>query len=688
MFTKTKKLFQEYISIGADENTSINDLKKIQLLHIFCNTWHLFSILSIIEDLIRNRLTFFICFCYMTMITLVITVQVLLSKQKTTTAGLLFISNIFIIVLIFCNYIYPGELLEYYLLLPPSIGLIYIDNKKINITILMLCLFALFLPNLLFKHYPISILNNMNPSFLFFSFFIVVSYFKNLNFRNEKILEAKTKELEELDQFKSQFFTNISHEIRTPLTIVNGYIAELEEDSSKAKEIKQSVKKQVLKITNIVDSVLDLAKMQTSNFSLQLKSTNVSELLRKQFVNFESLFSQKNIDFHLENTKMDYYSLIDPVLFEKAINNLIINALKYTDKGKVNIICTTESNQLIVKITDTGVGIADVNSESVFNRFYQVNNDINKSGGSGIGLAFCKEIIDLHQGTISLKSELNKGSEFTIKIPLEKCLSTIIDKESFAINKEEKTASLKVIKTPKIKSHFLIIDDSYDMRKYLRSILPNYNCLEASNGIEALEIISKYKVDFIITDYMMPKLNGYELVKQLDRNKNNIPIIMLTAKTDMETKLDVLKLGIDDYITKPFHKNELLARIDNCTKNFTAQKIYNENNHKEIKSSEEDKFIAKLKDYIIKNSENTSLNQEIIAYEFKISKSSFYRKIKSTTGLTPNNFIREVRLQKAYSIIQKDSNINLKELASKVGFQHTSYFSKVYENRFGIKPIA
>ncbi len=686
MLKKLKDLIHNYISIGTNENTSINDFKKIQLLHIFCNTWHLFSLLSIIEDFLRERLSLFVGLFYVIMISLVITVQVLLSFQKTTKAAILFIFNIFIAVLFFSNFIFTGELLEYYFLLPPSIGLIYINNKKINIIISIACLLALFLPNLYFKHYPITVINNMNSFFLFFSFFILVSFFKNLNFRSEKILEAKTKELEELDQFKSQFFTNISHEIRTPLTLINGYISDLEPALTirKTTGIQYDVKKQIQKITDIVDSVLDLAKMQSSNFNLHLKSTNVSETLRKQFMNFEPLFIQKKIDFNLSTSSIDYYSFIDVVFFEKAINNIIINALKYTETGNVSITCSAENNQLIIKISDTGIGLIKNDLERVFNRFYQVNNDINKSGGSGIGLAFCKEIIELHNGTISLKSKPSEGSKFTITLPLEKKTPTVVIDNNFPIEIVEKTTQTK---NTNQNYHFLIVDDNFDMRKYLCTILKGYQCTEAADGIKALEIIAQNKIDFIITDFMMPKLNGYEFVNELNKKNNTTPIVMLTAKTDLSSKLDVLKLGIDDYITKPFNKQELLTRIKNCIKNNTEKESYNTKNNITSETTSKDIFLKQLKDYIFKNSNNTSLNQDIIAEEFNMSKSSFYRKIKSNTGLGPNNFIREIKLQKARSILQNKTNISLKELSFEVGFNHSNYFSKVYENRFGVKPL-
>ncbi|MEM9339324.1 MAG: response regulator, partial [Bacteroidota bacterium] len=686
MLKKILRPLITYFTLGVDENTSINDQKKITLLHIFCNTWHLFTLLTFVEDFYNGRL---MLASYAFMLVVVCSVQVLLYRKQLFVASLLFITGLSFTAFIYSNYIYTEELLEYYFLLPPSIALIYVDDRRLNTVILIGCLLGMYLPNLYFNHYPQSVLNNMNPPFLFFSIFIVISYFKNLNIRNEKILETKTKQLQELDAFKSQFFTNISHEIRTPLTLINGYNGDLTaiSDSPEIQESQKNIKKQVGKITAIVNSVLDLAKIQSSNFGLELKLTNVSDLIRKQYMNFEPLFHQKKVAFHLSSGTTDHFALTDPVFFEKAINNLIVNALKYTDSGEVAIGCYPENGQLVIKISDTGIGIDESNHESVFTRFYQVNNDINQSGGSGVGLAFCKEIIELHQGRISLKSELNEGSEFIISLPLQATQPKISPvKESSRVLNEVSADETVTLQNDHSGFRFLIVDDNDDMRQYLMTVLSGFHCLQASNGAEALEIIDQNQIDLIITDYMMPTLNGYDLIAKLKEENNDVPVIMLTAKTDFDTKLSALRLGIDDYVTKPFEKAELLVRITNCISNRSSKKSYLEENNIAVEELKEDPFIEQLKEYVMDNSDNTSLNQDMIASAFNVSKKTFYRRVKGMTGLSPNNFIREIRLQKAREMSRANPNLSLKELSFEAGFSHASYFSKMFEKRFGIKP--
>lgn len=678
-----RSVLYTYITLGTDESTSYNDLKKITLLHIFCNTWHLFTILSFIEDFFGDQL---LLVSYPIMMFLVVSVQILLYHKKTFAASMIFIISLIGVTFFYSNYLYVAEMMEYYLLLPPAISLIYMDNKMVTISIFIICLLALYIPNLYFEHYSFSVLNNLNPPFLFFSMYIVMSYFKNLNIRNEKILEANTRELEELDEFKSQFFTNISHEIRAPLTIINGQISELEELAVTApgvSDIQKGIKKQIRSITNMVDDVLDLAKMESSNFNLQLQPVNISELLYRQYLSFEPLYKQKGIVFNLVKNEEDYIAKIDTVFFEKAVNNTIVNALKYTDTGEVSITISQQKESLCIAISDTGIGIDAKDIDSVFNRFYQVNNDINKSGGSGVGLAFSKEIIELHHGDFLLDSELGKGSTFTILIPFEKTQPAALEIAPLPI--EDINATIQQPIYGESAPKFLIVEDNYDMRKYLVSILPDYNCLEASNGLEALEIIEQESIDFVITDYMMPKLDGHEFVEKLKVANSTIPVIMLTAKTDTDTKLDVLKLGIDDYITKPFDKHELLVRINNCQRNNNDRNAYNKKHDITVEYGKDD-FIMKLKDFIYNKSDDIKLNQEVLSEKFNLSKSSFYRKVKSQTGLSPNNFIREIRLQKARDILMKTPDILVKQLTLEAGFSHQAYFSKLYAERFGVKP--
>lgn len=679
--------YQQYINLGASANSDKNELKKINLFNVFCFVWYILILLMFVEDLVSfkqiKQVTWIAC---IPMFLLVLGTQYLHYKKHYLIAYILFVLTIITLTYYFSNYLYKGELLEYYYFLAPAIGLIFIDKKIINLTFLGFTYLCFFIPNLFYEHYPILTFNDLSVSFLFFSIYIMVNYFKNLNQKNEAELQKKSKELEDLNQFKTQFFTNISHEIRTPVTIIKGQVEELKHNVPQTPEVQRieaTVQKQVNKITEMVNDVLDLAKMQTSNFKLETKPYDIVQLIERIYLNFEPLFKQKNIHFYKEITCKNSIVNINNTYVERAISNIIINALKYTNNGNVTINITEKNNKIVIAVSDTGIGISPKNIPHIFNRFYQINNDINKAGGSGIGLAFSKEIIELNGGNLSVKSKVDKGSTFVISLPLLKEKSVKITSEDTNQKKSYKT--IPTINLLKTKKTFLLVDDNQDMRTYLKSILLNIKCIEAENGEDALKKLQSHKIDFIITDYMMPKMNGYTFIKELRNLQYNIPVIMLTAKADYESKISILRLGADDYIIKPFEREELLLRIQHLLKNNKKRKEYtNSIPNKEIEKTEPS-IIENIQKYIYENCSNTKFTQNDIATEFGISKSSLYRKLKSEIGLSPQEFITEIKLQKAKAIRMQQPTILLKQLALEVGFKHTSHFSEKYTQRFGVK---
>ncbi len=689
MLYTLKKQIARYISLGLQKNDTETQKKRIKLLHVFCNVWHVLTLLTFIEDYYfenqRALLTLSIC-AIMFLVTL--SVQLLQYYRRFLMARILFIFNIIILTFIFSNYTYKGELLEYYFLFPPAISLIFIDSKKMNLLVLAISYLCLFIPNLYLEHYPIPIFNDMNVSFLFFGIFIMVNYFKNLNIKNESALKQKTLELENINEFQSQFFINISHEIRTPITLLKGYIETLKNyDEFGIRAIEDGMTGQVQKITKMVDDVLDLAKMESSNFKLKQKPINISLLLDKIPLNFGPLFKQKDIQFNIEKNKKLYFTMGDSILLERAINNIIINAVKYTDrKGKISVALKRKSETLIITIKDTGIGISEKDKKKVFDKFYQANNDINKASGSGIGLAFCKEIIEQHNGNITVKNNLKQGVCFTITLPMKDNVKEQVLLKELTSKKTDKITLLQN-NSIVLKGVFLVVDDQIEMRNYIKSLLYPCFCLEAENGLEALKIIEKEKIDCIITDYMMPKMNGLEFVQTLNKKQIKIPIIMLTARGSTKSKLDVLRLGIDDYLQKPFEKEEFLIRIKNILKNQKSKTEYLKSQKETVTTYENSTdWLLLIKNYVYQKCASSNFCQDSIAHHFSISKSSFYRKIKSETGLTPNEFINEVKLLKAYEFLKNNPDTSLKKLSMEVGFLHTTYFSKLFYKRFGFFP--
>lgn len=680
--------FQHLISIGIRESDDSTEIKRIKLLNIFCWAWHLRTVVEFLDDDLGKTL-YLSLFDFFLMVTIVTTVQILQYKRKFLAARLIFVCSIMCTTFFYTHYVYANEnrAIQYYFILVPGGALMFIDSKKI-IAALVIVSFSLMY--IAVQKLNLGSLKESNGSFgivfLYFGVFIMMNYFKNLNLKNEAALKVKTKELEDLDKFKSQFFTNMSHEIRTPITLIKGEIDNLNDaqvSRNKLTNIYKNTNKQIGVITNIVNTVIDLAKMQSSNFKLNTKPTNISDLIRKIHLSFESVFIKKKLELVLNTNNKDYITNIDAVFMERALNNILLNALKYTNEGFVSINITTKNNIINIIIKDTGIGIPQKNLNTIFNRFHQVDNDINQSGGSGIGLAFSKEIINLHKGEITVKSKEDKGSAFTISLPLIKEQSK--DIQVIEDNTEKNTTNYNSQTTKN--TTFLIVDDNTDMRDYLKKLLKNYNCTEAENGLVALDILKNNTVDFIITDYMMPKMNGLEFIKKLNELKIDIPTIMVTAKTDIDSKLEVLKLGVQDYISKPFDKQELLIRIDNLLGNQSNKENYKKENNIKLMVNSSSDLLKKIEQHINTNSSQEEFSQEFLSEKFHLSKSSLYRHIKSKTGLTPKEFITEIRLQKARKIVANNPDILLKQLALEVGFKHSSYFSKLYLNRFGHKPL-
>ncbi len=693
MINKISNLINAYSTIGAEEDTSAYELKKIKLLQIFCSVSYLVFISNFIERYFFTKneqslaIKVFVC-----LIITIISVQLLQYFKKHFLARILYIFFLFSVPFVFSNFLYPGQLLEYYIVLTPGVALIFLENKKVIFATLIISILALIFPNLYFKHYPISVFNSVNPPVLTISVYVMVSYFKKLNFKNEKALEERRQELQDLNDFQSQFFINISHEIRTPLTLIKGDINRLENHENELpsiKLIKQGLDKEINKINSIINDVLNLSRIEPSNFKLNIKTISATELIQKLYISFETLFNQKNIDFNLDPILNNVLIKADIIYLERAIGNILLNASKYTEQGgKVTLSLTVQNDIIGISIKDTGIGIPIREIHKICNQFYQVKNHINNSGGSGIGLSFTKEIVNLHQGILQIESEVNIGSHFKVILPLKEMqhLDTL-NTTNLII---ENTTELSLNTSKNKEEVILIVDDNSKMRNYIARLVykQGYICIQAENGTEALNILESSKVDFIITDYMMPKMDGFDFVKHLKKNKIDLPVLMLTARHDNESRLKVFRLGIDDFLTKPFENNELIVRIENALKNYKQRvQFINQENISTEEIEDTKNWIDLVENFISENCSSFEFKQNDIAENFNMSESTLYRKIKAVRGMTPNKLITEIKLQKARKIIEHTTDVSLKQLALEVGFQHTSYFSKIYQTRFGNKPI-
>ena len=475
------------------------------------------------------------------------------------------------------------------------------------------------------------------------------------------------------------------------MTLIKGQIEELKEiqnENSKLIPIQNELNIQVNKIGDMVDDVLDIAKMESGLFTLNFSDINLYELVNKVFHSFESAFKQKDISYTLKKSSRNYIVIGDQFKLEKALNNILNNALKYTEiGGEVHVALKRKKNEIILSVSDTGIGISEDDKIKIFGKFYQADNDINKAGGTGIGLSFSKEIIELHKGRLHLKSKIREGSAFEIFLPLKEVKTK--EKQQSSNRQKAKTNNKTLVAENLILNDviFLIVDDNREMRKHITKYLKEYECIEAENGVEALYILKNRKIDFIIVDYMMPKMNGKEFIQLARAQKYYIPIIMLTARADFESRQEVFRLGIDDYLTKPFNKDELIVRVHNALNNYRNRtNVVNKENIDQQELKQNKSWIKNVELFIEKECSDPKLNQKDISENFNMSTSTLSRRVQSVTGQKPSDFIREIKLQRARKLIEDYPHMSLKELALSVGYFHSYNFSEIYFKRFGNRP--
>lgn len=691
------RILKKLLNLGVTDAQSSHEVKRIRLLNAGAAAWIASSVLFIFMDSLFGIDTLDNVIVHSGAILLmasIITFQYLGWHQIARHFFIIIATSVF---MAFANILEPGGLMEYLLLCVPIFSLVLIPNKWTNMAVFILS-YTCFIFSLE-HHYPDVNIKPTASLILFFSIYMSFGYFKKLNRDNEKSLETQRAQLEiqrnsaidanakieqqrqelvELNKFQSHFWVNLSHEIRTPLTLIKGNISQLlksEINHQHQQQIEQ-IDKNTLAIQQLVDNIMDLAKMKSNKLELSFKPIDFILLAKRVLSSFEPLLTQKELQYNFTNhtihSSLPIYA--DKIYLERALGNLILNAYKYTSQGRIDIAITKENEEACLSIKDTGCGIPTSDLSHIFDSFYQVKNTTNDTGGTGVGLSFTKEVLQLHAGSISVDSVENQGTSFTIRIPL--CQTEMVETStiSFQNEKKEPTKGLTV----------LLAEDNLDMRKYIKSILCNYNVIEADNGLTALNILQKEKIDILITDFMMPELNGFELVQKIRNDKSAIPVIVLTARVDIQGKMDFLRLGIDDYLTKPFHEEELLLRIEHSIKNANEQNIAISENPDIHEIADEELQI--ITEAISQNIKNEHFGVTDLAEKFAITERTLSRKIKSLCGLTPNGLIREMKLLKARTICETAPLSSLKALAGEVGFINTNHFTKLYTARFGTKP--
>ncbi len=518
------------------------------------------------------------------------------------------------------------------------------------------------------------------------------------NLQRRKQINNKMKSL---DEAKNRFFANISHELRSPLTLILAPLESIIERTKNKIDLAelQLMKSNSRKMLNLVNEILNLSKLESGKISLDEIPVNLYSLCQRIFFSFQSLakFRLIKTDFVYELDK-NLTVLLDIEKFEKILNNLISNAMKYSfSGGNVSLRVLQVQNSLLFEVKDTGKGIHPDDLPKIFDRYYQAgHSEAQILGGAGIGLAIAQEFAKILNGTIEVESVPGKCSCFTFTIPLKpasKSIPYLSDISNKAISaKTDKLPKFKPVLIDGKKPRILIVEDEIQMSHYLQKIIgEKYDFKAVPDGKEALKLLEKEHFDLITSDVMMPNMNGFEFKEIVQKNRNwkRIPFIMLTARSLEEDKLKGFQLGVDDYITKPFSIKELLVRIHNLLTNKSRRDIWNKEDiyksDEKTVSIEED-LLHRAKKTVIENIDLPEFSVSDLAGQLNYSKRQLERIIKKYTGLTPNAFIREIRLQKALSLLKSKKYLTVLEVCYEVGISSPAYFSRKFKERFGITP--
>ncbi|MBK7872189.1 MAG: response regulator [Saprospiraceae bacterium] len=518
-------------------------------------------------------------------------------------------------------------------------------------------------------------------------------------------LAEKNKQLHELDEMKSRFFTNIAHEFRTPLTIIGGMANQMREhpEQWQDKGLKMIIRNSN-SLLNLVNQILDLRKLESGNLQLKMVQGDVMQYLSYIFESFQSLAESKDLQLHFLNAQQELWMDYDPDKFLRIISNLLSNAIKYTPEGgnvylQVDQINTGQEAQLQIRVKDTGIGIPTDQLQQIFDRFYQVDDSTTRRGeGTGIGLALTRELVKLLNGDIRVESMPGKGSTFSITLPIRRDapLEAMTQTETmhFVPQSPEQVDVISHLEaSEKELPSLLIVEDNPDIVQYLKSCLEGLYHLDiASDGQAGIDKAIEQVPDIIISDVMMPVKDGFELCETLknDERTSHIPIILLTAKADDESRIKGLKRGADAYLAKPFNKQELIVWLEKLLElRQRLQERYNalEENAllKDVATQQEDEFIQKVRQAVEKNIDDEDFGILQLCRAVNLSRAQLHNKIKALTGKSTSHYIRAIRLRKAKDLL-KNPNLNISQVAYEVGFHDPKYFSKTFAEEFGILP--
>ena len=514
----------------------------------------------------------------------------------------------------------------------------------------------------------------------------------------------EAQKLSELNAMKNHFFSNITHEFRTPVTLIINPVERLLTKSEKPEIIKElgRIHRNAQQLLQLINQLLELGKIDSGMMKLDFKYGDIVRFVYKIYDTFVPLAESKNIDLEFSTQKESKFVNFDPIALEVIMFNILSNAVKYTPQhGSIftSIEFTEIDNTewLYLDISDSGKGLTEEEKNHIFDRYYRGEDTDTQAGeGTGIGLALVKEYIELWEGNIEVTSNIDQGTNFKVCLPL-----ISIENSSPKSSIQDDNALPQILQTqfPILnssknheKSLVLLVEDNTDLQNFLSTGLKDiYRVIIASNGTEGLKLAVSKIPDVIISDVMMPEMNGYEFLTKIKANMNtcHIPVLMLTAKDDRKTKEELLKAGASTFLTKPFYESELLINIHNLIESRSQSwKYFNDTisaNKYQTQNFADEKFIHGLTDYILNQITQQTIGVDELCREAKMSRTQLHRKLKAITGYSTGIFIRKVKLDYARQLLER-SSLNIFEIAIQTGFNTHSYFSKCFVDEYGLSP--
>lgn len=538
-----------------------------------------------------------------------------------------------------------------------------------------------------------------------------------------KIMEARIEleridkeRLKEVNEMKLRFFINISHELRTPLTLITAPLQDLQakvQDRWMSRQLEH-IRRNTDRLLHLVNQLMDYRRAELGVFHLKVRPVLIRQLMEKNFLFYDRLAQQKRIAYRFDSDLGDREVLCDPEYLELIENNLLSNAFKYTGEGKsITVTLRLEGDELMLQVKDTGMGIPLGKQDKIFERFYQVDSE---HPGSGIGLSLVQRLVELHHGTVSLESREGEGSSFTVRVPAVESAYTVEERhraeeagdvhttnrqemymvdtedrpEESALPEEEAASSPE---NAKRKETILVVEDHADIRRYLTEELGMmYQVVQAGNGEEALNRMKEQPVDLVLTDVMMPVMDGLHLCRAIKQNMNtcHIPVIILSAKADVREQLEGLQVGADDYIPKPFVLDIVLTKIRNLFRTrYRAIEYYSKSTEIEPEKIAlnplDEQLLKQAMDIMERHLDDVDFTTDEFAREMCMSRSSLHAKMKALTGESTNDFIRKVRFNRACKLL-KEGRYTVAEISMMVGYNTPSYFTTCFKKYFGCLP--